>query len=258
MKLSIRLKNTVLLTVSLLLLLSLSCKKKTQPIARGPEPGPTPVETTSRDYPSPTIELNASPTTLRRGEEATLSWRATSAETVVIDAGVGNVEPSGSVGVSPLESTTYTAIARGRGGEARASARITVVRDEGKPIISATDIEGLKKAIEEGLINPVFFAYDSAELSAEARSTLEENSRWFRRFPDAQIVLEGHCDERGTEEYNLALGESRARTTREYLVQLGINPARLEPVSFGEERPFVKGSNEAAWAKNRRTHFVVR
>jgi peptidoglycan-associated lipoprotein len=124
--------------------------------------------------------------------------------------------------------------------------------------IVATDVQALQKAIQDGLVKPVFFNYDSAELSSEAKVTLEENARWFRRYPDAGITVEGHCDERGTEEYNLALGDRRAQAATDYLVQMGVQSSRLEAISYGEERPFVSGHAESAWAKNRRAHFVVR
>ncbi len=245
------------LIVGLALFAAAGCKKKTTPIARTTAPAdrtPGP----SVQVPAPTVELTASPTTLRRGAEATLSWRSSHAESVVIDGGVGNVQTEGSLRVAPLESTTYTAIARGPGGEARASARITVVRDEAPAAIDQTDLQALQKAIEDGLVRPVFFAYDKADLTAEARATLEENAKWFRRYPNAQIIIEGHCDERGTEEYNLALGDRRANAARDFLIQLGVPAARMEAVSYGEERPFVQGTTEAAYAQNRRAHFVVR
>jgi peptidoglycan-associated lipoprotein len=126
------------------------------------------------------------------------------------------------------------------------------------PEVAETDIQALRRAIAEGRVRPVFFDYDSAELTRESRTTLEENARWFRKYPGADLTVEGHCDERGTEEYNLALGDRRAQTASDYLVQLGIPSSRLETVSFGEERPFAPGHNEAAWSQNRRAHFVVR
>jgi peptidoglycan-associated lipoprotein len=103
----------------------------------------------------------------------------------------------------------------------------------------------------------VFFEYDSADLTPEARRILEENAKWFRRYPEARITVEGHCDERGTEEYNLALGDRRANAAADYLVQLGVETDRLDRISFGEERPFVEGTTEAAYAKNRRAHFFA-
>lgn len=245
------------LIIGLALFSAAGCKKKTTPITR------TPAGTADRPGPgvqvsAPTIELTASPTTLRRGAEATLTWRSSNADSVVIDSGVGNVGAEGSLRVNPLDSTTYTAVARGAGGEARASARITVVRDEGPGAIDQTELQALQKAIADGLVRPVFFAYDKSDLTAESRAILEENAKWFRRYPSVQIIVEGHCDERGTEEYNLALGDRRAHAVREYLIQLGVPAARMEAVSYGEERPFVQGTTEAAYAQNRRAHFSVR
>lgn len=104
----------------------------------------------------------------------------------------------------------------------------------------------------------VFFAFDKASLTADARSTLERQAAWLKRYPSARIVIEGHCDERGTREYNLALGERRATAARDYLVSLGVDPSRIETVSLGEERPYAMGSNEAAWRLNRRSVTVVR
>ncbi len=207
--------------------------------------------------PAPTIQLNASPSTIQRGEETTLAWRATDAEAVVIDGGVGSVGNSGSVKVSPLESTTYTATSSGGGRDVRSSARVTVVRPAPKTDIEETDIQALRRLVNEGQVVPVFFDYDSAELTVDVRRTLEENAKWFRQYPGVNIVVEGHCDERGTEEYNLALGDRRAQAARDYLTQLGIRSSLLEAISFGEERPFVQGSNERAWAKNRRAHFTI-
>lgn len=106
-------------------------------------------------------------------------------------------------------------------------------------------------------LKPVFYELDSAELSGEAQRTLQENAQILRKFNTWQITIEGHCDERGTAEYNLALGERRANTARDYLVSLGIPAARVKTVSYGKEFPFDPGHNESAWAKNRRAHFVI-
>ncbi len=104
---------------------------------------------------------------------------------------------------------------------------------------------------------PIFFAYDSHALDEAARATLDQNARKLRDQADLRIVIEGHCDERGTVEYNQALGERRARAVRDYLSWAGVPAARLTVVSYGKERPFEEGHTEAAWAANRRAHFVV-
>ena len=111
---------------------------------------------------------------------------------------------------------------------------------------------------QTGPLGDVFYDYDSATLSTEAQEQLTQNGGWLASHVSKAALIEGHCDERGTSEYNLALGDRRAASAKEYLVRFGVNPSRLETVSFGEERPFVQGSNEDAWAKNRRAHFVVK
>ncbi len=107
-------------------------------------------------------------------------------------------------------------------------------------------------------LSDAFFAFDSYSLTAEAKGTLEANAREMKRVMDKSITIEGHCDERGTKAYNLALGEKRANAARDYLVALGVNASRITTVSYGKERPFDNGHDEAAWAKNRRAHFVVK
>ncbi len=102
-----------------------------------------------------------------------------------------------------------------------------------------------------------FFPYDSYKLTNAARSAIQANADWLKANPSASVQVEGHCDERGTTEYNLALGERRANAAMEYLTKLGIEKSRLSTISYGEERPSVQGSDESAWSKNRRAEFVV-
>jgi peptidoglycan-associated lipoprotein len=111
---------------------------------------------------------------------------------------------------------------------------------------------------EGGPLADIQFEFNLSSLSAQARSTLEQHARWLLQRPSAHVVIEGHCDERGTVEYNLALGDQRARSAMEYLLSLGVPAGRMTVVSLGKERPVDPGSNEAAWARNRRAHFVVR
>jgi peptidoglycan-associated lipoprotein len=114
------------------------------------------------------------------------------------------------------------------------------------------------KEVSPMALSDAFFAFDSYALSAEAKGTLEANAREMKRVTDKMITIEGHCDERGTKAYNLALGEKRANAAKDYLVAMGVNASRISTVSYGKERPFDSGHSEAAWAKNRRAHFVVK
>jgi len=120
--------------------------------------------------------------------------------------------------------------------------------------LNARDLDTLNR---DSPLLPVFFAFDSQEIDDEMRATLDTNADVLRRYPNWVVTIEGHCDERGTAEYNLALGERRALAARAYLVQVGVSGDRLRTVSYGKEFPFDPGHDEAAWAKNRRAHFVI-
>jgi peptidoglycan-associated lipoprotein len=114
-------------------------------------------------------------------------------------------------------------------------------------------------AQERGFLQDAFFAYDESALTADGQSALQNSAKWLNG-PQGRaynILIEGHCDERGTEQYNLALGDKRANIAKEYLQTLGVDASRIRTVSYGEERPFDPGHDEAAWAKNRRAHLVI-
>ena len=104
----------------------------------------------------------------------------------------------------------------------------------------------------------VFFGFDKYDLAGEARRTLELQAAWLKKYPQYKVVVEGHADERGTREYNLALGERRANSVKDYLIALGIDPSRIETISYGKERPVALGHDEESWAKNRRSVSVIR
>lgn len=106
-------------------------------------------------------------------------------------------------------------------------------------------------------LNDIHFEFDKAEIMGEARATLDDNVRQLKDHPDARVTIEGHCDERGTVEYNLALGQRRAHNTMQYMVRKGIGANRVSIISYGEERPVDPRHSEDAWSKNRRAHFVV-
>ena len=118
-------------------------------------------------------------------------------------------------------------------------------------------LPGSQEELVQNVGDRVFFDFDSAVLGADARRTLDRQSEWLRLFPEVSLVIEGHADERGTREYNLALGERRAATVRSYLVAQGVSPSRLTTISYGKEQPAVLGATEAAWAQNRRGVTVV-
>ncbi|NMW22134.1 MAG: peptidoglycan-associated lipoprotein Pal [Chlorobiaceae bacterium] len=135
-----------------------------------------------------------------------------------------------------------------------------------QPVTSVTPVVSLPESPtgygfdkwQTGPLGDLFFDFDSSVLSSDAQEQLKQNAAWFGSNPARRALIEGHCDSRGTSEYNLALGERRSDSAKEYLVKLGVKLSRLETLSFGQERPFALGENEEAWAKNRRAHFVVK
>ena len=125
------------------------------------------------------------------------------------------------------------------------------------PDINVLETRSLDELNRESPLVPVFYAYDSSELGPDAQTDLQRNADLLRQYASWVITIEGHCDERGTAEYNLALGERRALAARDYLVTLGVPGDRLRTVSYGKEFPFNPGSDEEAWQRNRRAHFVI-
>jgi peptidoglycan-associated lipoprotein len=126
-----------------------------------------------------------------------------------------------------------------------------ILRDES---IASASLDDLNRSSP---LRPLFFGYDSSDVAAEGRGVLDANAAVLRQNPTWTVTIEGHCDERGTAEYNLALGERRAVAAREYFISLGIPADRLRTVSYGKEFPFDAGQTEEAWARNRRAHFVI-
>ena len=136
-----------------------------------------------------------------------------------------------------------------------------VQTDTQPPVTSSqlpTDIEELNRVAQSrGYIQDAFFGFDESTLSSEAQAALSASADWMKKNGQYNLLVEGHCDERGTEQYNLALGDKRANIAKEYLVTLGVEGGRIRTVSYGEERPFDGGHDEGSWAKNRRAHLVL-
>ena len=137
-------------------------------------------------------------------------------------------------------------------GAGAAPATTTVTPSVSPPPMPSGPAPGSEEDFLANVGDRVFFDFDKYNLKADARGTLEKQAAWLKKWPAATITIEGHCDERGTREYNLALGERRANSVKDYLVALGVNPSRIRTISYGKERPVALGSNEAAWAQNRR------
>ena len=219
-----------------------ACHKKVAPPPPPPPPPPA----------APTASLTANPNTVEKGQSTTLSWETSNATDVSVD-GIGAVQPNGSQQVTPADSTTYTLSAKGAGGTQTATARVTVTTPPPPPAPapSLTDEELFAQNVKD-----VFFDYDKSDIRADQQGTLQGNIDFLKQHPNIHFTVEGHCDERGSTEYNLGLGDNRANTVKSALVQGGVGAENVKTISYGKEKPFCTDSNESCWQQNRRGHFV--
>jgi peptidoglycan-associated lipoprotein len=234
-------KNYALLFVMAALLVVGGCKKKET--APPPPPPPPPA--------APTASLSANPDSVTPGQATTLAWRTENANDVSIE-GIGKVDPSGSQSVTPQASTTYRLTAKGPGGTQDATARVTVQAAPVQAAVTQTDEEMFAANVKD-----VFFDYDSYAIRPDAQQQIASAAAFLKQHANWKFTIEGHCDERGSTEYNLALGDSRANATRDALVQSGVPAGSIKTISYGKEKPFCNESNEACWQQNRRAHFVL-
>ena len=223
-------------------LVSSACHKKT---AQAPPPPPPPPP------PAPTATLAANPAVIEQGQSTTLTWQTDNATEVTIE-GLGTVTASGSKTITPGSSTTYTLMAKGPGGSQDASTRVTVnapVAEAPPPSISDEDL--FAKNVKD-----VLFDYDKSDIRADQAMNAQSDARFLAEHPAIKVVVEGHCDDRGSEEYNLALGTHRAESLKHSLMQEGVSEERIKTVSYGKEKPFCTEANEGCWQQNRVDHFA--
>lgn len=254
---------TAISLAATLALFAAGCKKKTPPPPPPPPPTqPTAPSTGPTSAPAPVIaQFTAEPTSIQRGQSSTLRWQVTgSAASVSIDQTIGAVQNTGNRRVFPSESTTYTLTATGPGGTTTASATVSVTSPPPPPPppgppASAMTLEGsLASSVQDA-----YFDYDKSDIRSDAQAVLQQDASAIKsilaNFPNATIIVEGHCDDRGSAEYNLGLGDRRASAAKDFLVQLGVPAERLKTISYGKERPQCTEENESCWQKNRRAHF---
>jgi peptidoglycan-associated lipoprotein len=255
-------KLTVTWLAVTLAIFAAGCKKKTPPPP--PPPPPAPVERSIPPAPrAPTVaQFSAEPTSIQRGQSSTLRWEVSGDVTSVsIDQAVGTVQNTGSRTVSPNNSTTYTLTATGPGGRTTGSATVTVTSLPPPPPPAAVVTGGRTMEQRVGSdVQDAFFDYDKSDVRSDARDVLQRNAAAIKGiladFPNATIVVEGHCDERGSAEYNIGLGDRRSSSAKDFLVQLGVPADRLKTISYGKERPQCTEENESCWQRNRRAHFA--
>ena len=232
-------------TLALILAGTLSLAGCSKKAARATPPSAPPAP------PTPTATLAASPDVIQQGQTTTLTWQTQNASDITIN-GLGTVAASGSRSVTPNASTTYTLTAKGPGGTQDASTRVTVNARVASTAPTPSEEDLFAKNVRD-----VQFDYDKADIRGDQTPVANHDAAFLLQHPSIKVVVEGHCDDRGSEEYNLALGTSRAESLKHSLLQQGISEDRIKTISYGKEKPFCSQDNDACWQKNRVDHFSI-
>jgi peptidoglycan-associated lipoprotein len=251
---------------ALLIAAAAGCKKKVPapPPPPAPAPAAAPAPPPAPPPPKPQAAridaFNAEPATIERGQSATLSWSVANAIDISIDQGLGSVAANGTRQVFPSNSTTYTLTARGAAGSVTRAATVNVNVPVPPPPPAAPKprVSGAEMLSQEA--QDAYFDYDKNDIRDDARQALTRDADLLKRIfaadPSFSLVIEGHCDERGSAEYNLGLGDRRATSARDFLVQLGVPADRVRTISYGKEKPVCTDATESCYQRNRRAHLA--
>ena len=221
------------------------CGKKTTP--------PSAAQTAPAEVAAPTAQLTATPAFVSAGDQVQLKWTTTDATTISID-GIGDVPSAGVKTVTPTETTSYHLVARGDGGMAEATAKVTV---NAPPAVEVPTGAMSAEEVFKANVQDIFFDYDTYDIRGDAQATLARDASYLVSHPTIKIVIGGYCDERGSNEYNLALGQNRADAAKNALVTAGVAADRIRVISYGKEKPFCSESTEECWQQNRRAGFTL-
>ena len=251
----------LLTALTLTLALTTGCHKKTNtvpPSALGP--------TDANTAPAPTASITADPLAIELGQTVVLNWRTTNATTVSID-GIGQVNVNGTQTVSPSNSTNFHLVAKGDGGSTEANVRVTVRVASVQPGGTTTMEDANARNAGQGgpvtaaafaaAVQDMFFDYDSFDVRPDAAASAAQAAAFLVQHPGVRVLVTGYADERGSAEYNLALGENRANAAKAALVNAGVAGARIRAFSVGKEKQFCTEANETCWQENRRAQFTI-
>jgi peptidoglycan-associated lipoprotein len=230
--------------------LATGCHKKQGPDVNsmGPATAPTAAP--------PTATITADPSAIDLGQSVVLNWRTQNANVVTID-GIGQVNANGTQTVSPANSTNFHLVAKGDGGSTDANVRVTVnVPVAPTPPANDNADMGSDAAFHQNVAD-IFFDYDSFDLRPDAQTSVSQAASYLTSHPAIRVVIGGYCDDRGSAEYNLALGENRANAAKTALVTAGVAPGRIRVVSYGKEKQFCTEDTESCWQQNRRAQFSI-
>lgn len=234
------------------------CRKKT-PVAAAPPAPRVVTPAVARPDPPTIAEFTAEPNRIERGQSALLRWQVKDATEIRIDHEIGAVAAAGRRQIAPDESTTYTLTAKGPGGSTAAETTLRVALPPPATPTPASPVPTIRERLSREA-QDAFYDFDRSDLRKDALQVLTKDADALRSimndFPATTVVIEGHCDERGSAEYNVALGDRRASAAKDFLTQLGVPADRLIKISYGKEHPQCTESNETCWQKNRRVHFA--
>jgi peptidoglycan-associated lipoprotein len=263
MRMNMRTLSAAVFTATLFIAAA-GCKKK---VAAAPPPPPV-VQPTPPQPPAPKPQAPridtfvADPTAIQRGQSSTLRWSVANATNMSIDQGVGAVQANGTRQVNPGNSTTYTLTASGAGGMDTRSVTVTVNAappPPPKPQPPKVTISSVELLSREG--QDIYFDYDMSDLRADAQRAASANAdllkRIFAQDSGFTVLIEGNCDERGSAEYNLGLGDRRATSLKDFYVMQGLPADRIKTISYGKEKPVCTDANEACYQKNRHDHMAA-
>ena len=247
-----------------LMISAAGCGKKT-PVPTTPPP---PATSNAPAEPPPSAPLSVrinsftgEPRSIERGQAATLRWSVGNSTDISIDQGLGAVAANGSRQVFPSQTTTYTLTAKSGGTQDTRSVTIEVSSSVPPPPPRTTGEKIPSGQILGREAQDVYFDYDKNDIRGDGRETLTKDADVIKRIlsadPGFTIVIEGHCDERGSEEYNLALGDRRAQSVKDFLTSMGIPSGQLTLISYGKERPVCSDETESCWQRNRRAHVTA-
>jgi len=251
-------KVSAVLMALTLLIFAAGCKKKPPP------PPPPPPAAVAPPPAPPAAVINSftiEPSTIEKGQAATLRWSVSNATDMAIDQGVGAVQSEGTKQVFPTSTTTYTLSVHGPGGSDSKTATVEVSAPPPPPPPPPppTQVDTPEQIINRD-VKDIYFDYNKNDIRSEAQSVLQGDAEVLKRVftsdPAITVLIEGNCDERGSAEYNLALGDRRAQSAKDYLVTLGVGADKLKTISYGKEKPVCTEASEDCYQRNRHDHFA--
>ncbi len=239
----------VQVTVATITVLALAGCHKKKPMTRVVPPLPPPPA-------APGCTLTANPTTVQQGQSATLSWMSSNATGANLEPAFGERPTSGAATVRPEDSTTYTVTVNGPGGSRSCAARLTVSLPPPPAAAQPTAPSMSEEQLFGKDIETAYFDFDRSSLRPDAEAALSADSKFLKTHTDFRFTVEGNCDQRGSEEYNLGLGQRRADAAKDYLKDLGVSADRMATISYGKDRPVCTESDEECWQRNRNARPV--